>query len=100
MKKILRLTLMLLLLVAVSSCQKSKYCRCSAVIDNEVVELGEDLFIIEHGNCSDKAKEIIGWGTVTCVEEQVEGEQSFWDRIFEFFNHSNNNNNNHNNNKP
>ncbi|MCR5013431.1 MAG: hypothetical protein K6A28_01505 [Bacteroidales bacterium] len=98
MIRILRLSVLLLALVAVSSCTKTKYCQCSAFIDNVDVPLGEDYYIIEHGTCNDKAKEIVGWGSVTCVEVELEDEEHWWDFIFP--NHNNNNNNNNNNNKP
>ena len=94
MKKRFLLLSLSLMLLAFSSCQKTKYCQCYAFIDNEDIPLGEDYYTLEHGTCNDKAKEIVGWGNVTCREVEVEEEGNwFWD----LFNQSNNNNHNNNN---
>ena len=74
MKRFLIVLAVALLALTVSSCQKVKYCQCSAFIDNEDVPLGDDYYMVENGTCNDKAKEIVGWGTVTCKEVQVEDE--------------------------
>lgn len=101
MKKISILISLALILLFVTSCHKSKYCQCTTVCTNqegveEVVELGEDYYIIETGTCSDKAKEIVGWGQVTCTEVDVENEDDNW--FWNLFNHNSNNNHNNNNN--
>lgn len=71
-----------LLLLAATSCTKVKYCQCFAYIDNEDVMLGEDYYMMEHGTCNDKAKEIVGWGQVTCKEVDMEEDESWWEQIF------------------
>lgn len=96
MKRFLILTLLSLLLLGASSCKKTKYCQCFAFIDNEDIELGDDYYIIEEGTCNDKAKEIVGWGNVTCKEVDVEDDDEgwFWG-LFSKKKNNNNNNNNH-----
>ena len=99
MKKCL-VILFALVLVGFTSCHKTRYCKCTTIIDEEVVELGDGstngFFVIEDGreSCAEKAKDIDGWGHVTCTEyseEEVTGqEHHWWDDIF------GNNNNNHN----
>lgn len=87
-------------LLAFSSCHKTRYCKCTTVINEEVVELGDEKesYIIEDGreSCADKSKEIQGWGHVTCTEisqyEATGVEHHWWDDIF-----GNNNNNGNNN---
>ena len=65
MKKLL-IVLLALMVVALSSCKKTRYCRCTTIQNEEVVNLGEDYYTIEDGSsCSDKSKEIVGWGQVT-----------------------------------
>lgn len=121
-------TALLVLLLGLGSCQKNKYCQCYAFVDGEDISLGEDLdvgnmteeqieawdaksnynlFIIEEGNCSDKAREISGWGQVTCKEVDPKEPEGSWfermyDKLFGGHNNNNNNNNNHsgNNGKP
>ena len=87
MKRFLMIAALSVLLIGLGSCQKNKYCQCYAYVEGEDISLGEDLdvgamteeqieawdsrdnynlYIIEHGNCSDKAREITGWGQVTC----------------------------------
>jgi len=83
------------------SCQKHKYCQCYAYIDGEDVPLGEDIdlsnyvadsiealnqkynvYIVEHGSCNDKAKEIVGWGQVKCVEVSPKYDSSWLTDLF------------------
>ena len=71
-----------LLLLACASCTKAKYCQCFAYIDNEDVLLGDDYYMMEHGTCNDKAKEIVGWGQVTCKEVDVEEDESWFEHLF------------------
>ena len=108
MKKYL-IILFVFMLVTFSSCHKTRYCKCTTIINEEVVELGDDSFnrfyVIEDGrmSCAEKAKDIDGWGHVTCTEyseEEVTGEEHhWWDDLFG--NHNNNNNHNGNGNgKP
>lgn len=101
MKKYL-IILLALALVGLSSCHKTRYCKCTTIINEEVVEVGQpdEYYLIEDGreSCAEKAKDIDGWGHVTCTEyseEEVTGEEHhWWDDIF-------GNNNNHNGNgKP
>ena len=44
--------------------------------------MGEDYYTIEDGSsCSDRSKEIVGWGQVICTEvseSEVTGEESHW----------------------
>ena len=82
MKKCL-IILAVIALVSFSSCKKTRYCKCTCIIDEEVTELGEDYYLIEDGRetCAEKAKELIGWGQVTCTEyseSEVTGEESNW----------------------
>jgi hypothetical protein len=51
------------------------------------VELGEDFYVIEDGSrCSDRAKEIVGWGQVICTEvskaEATGEENKWWEDLF------------------
>lgn len=96
MKKLLIIMAFVFCGLALASCQKVKYCQCSAFIDNEDVALGEDYYMIEHGTCNDKAKEIVGWGTVTCKQVDVEEDGNWFTNLFNHNNHNNNNNNNQN----
>lgn len=82
-----------LAIVALPSCKKTRYCRCTTIQNDEVVNLGEDYYTIEDGSsCNDRSKEIVGWGQVICTEvseAEVTGEEShWWDFLF-----GNNNNN-------
>lgn len=81
MKKFL-MAIALVFVVAFSSCNKTRYCRCSVIIDDEAVELGEEYYmILDRSSCDERAKEIEGWGRVTCVEvseEEVTGEVHHW----------------------
>lgn len=93
MKKGLFIIALLSLTLVFSSCQKTKYCQCFAVVENEDVQLGDDYYMVEHGTCNDKAKEIVGWGQVTCKEVSLEEEEGSWfERLFnQIFNHNSNN---------
>ena len=122
MRKCLFLLAVLVLTLGVVSCQKNTYCQCFAINDdNEDISLGEDVdiesmteetlltliqndnfkenvYVIEEGTCSDKAKEITGWGQVTCKEVDPKDPEGTWyERIFnKLFGGGNNNNNNNN----
>lgn len=113
MKKIVFLVLAALLIVGFSSCHKHRYCQCYAYVDGEDIPLGEDVnitemtaaaldsldstynvYIIESGTCNDKAKEIVGWGQVTCREVSPKYDSSWFTELF------NKNKTNNNNSKP
>ncbi len=84
-KYIILLTAMLLL--CATSCKKTRYCRCTTIQNDEVVNLGEDFYTIEDGSsCSDRAKEIVGWGQVICTEvskaEATGEENKWWENLF------------------
>ena len=86
MKKLLFVILALAILV-LPSCKKTRYCRCTTVQNDEVIELGDDFFTIEYGSsCSDRAREIEGWGQVVCTEvstEEATGEDNkWWENLF------------------
>ena len=86
MKKYLIIAAALLALTT-TSCKKTKYCKCTTIQNNEVVELGEDYYTIEDGSsCSDRSKEIVGWGQVICTqvsEYEVTGEKpKWWENLF------------------
>ena len=126
MKKSVLLIALSLLVLAFTSCQKYKYCQRYAVVDGEDLGMGEDLevaamteeqlaalntnndnlYVMEHGTCNDKAKEFSGWGQVTCREVDPKDPDGTWyerlfDNLFGGSNHNNNNNNNNGNNgKP
>ena len=82
MKKVLFVLATALLLLTANSCTKPKYCQCFAFVDNEDVMLGEDYYMMEHGTCNDKAKEIVGWGQVTCKEVQLEEDESWFEHLW------------------
>ena len=122
MKRIFVLTAMFILALGLNSCQKYKYCQCYAFVDGEDIALGEDfdvtsmteeqilalntsndnVYIMEHGTCNDKAREFTGWGQVTCREvDPKEPDGTWFERLYEKLlggSHNNNNNNNNNNN--
>lgn len=125
MKKSIVIIALSLLTLAFASCQKYKYCQCYAVVDGEDIGMGEDLevtvlteeqiaalntnndnlYVMEHGTCNDKAKEFTGWGQVTCREVDPKDPDGTWyERIFNqlFGGGTNNNSNNNsgNNGKP
>ena len=129
MKRILIIMALACLLVGFDSCQKNRYCQCYAYVDGEDIPMGEDdldfsamteeqiqaleaiykynMYIMEEGNCNDKAREFSGWGQVACKEvDPKDPDGSWFERIYNklFGNHNNNNNNNNNNinngNKP
>ena len=93
--------LLAMALVGLSSCHKTRYCKCTTIINEEVVEVGQpdEYYLIEDGreSCAEKSKEIQGWGQVTCnevSESEVTGvEHHWWDDIFGNSNNHNNNNN-------
>ena len=61
MKKCLIIAVAVLVLV-MPSCKKTRYCKCTSIQNEEVVELGQDYYTIEDGSsCVDKSKEIVGW---------------------------------------
>ncbi len=76
-----------LILLCTASCKKTRYCRCTTIQNDEVVNLGEDFYTIEDGSsCSDRAKEIVGWGQVICTEvskyEATGEENKWWENLF------------------
>jgi hypothetical protein len=81
MKKLV-IILAALTLLFTASCKKTRYCRCTTIQNDEVVNLGEDFYVIEDGSsCSDRAKEIVGWGQVICTEvskQEATGEENKW----------------------
>ena len=86
MKKAL-FVILALAIVVLPSCKKTRYCRCTTIQNEEVVNLGEEYYTIEdNSSCADKSKEIEGWGQVICYEVseyEVTGENpSWWDELF------------------
>ena len=86
MKKCLIIAIALMVL-ALPSCKKTRYCRCTTIQNDEVVELGSDFYTIQDGSsCADRAKEIVGWGPVLCSEVseyEATGENpSWWEEWF------------------
>lgn len=76
-----------LMVLALPSCKKTRYCRCTTIQAGEVVNLSDDYYTIEDGSsCNDKSKEIAGWGQVICTEvseSEVTGkEPSWWENLF------------------
>ena len=93
-------TLAIIVTVGFNSCQKNTYCQCYATIDGESFPMGSEdlnienmteeqiealqtkyqnnLSIMEDGDCNDKAKEIVGWGQVTCKEVSLEEDEGNW----------------------
>lgn len=76
------LIIAVLLLFCTTSCNKTRYCRCTTIQNEEVYNLGEDYYTIEDGSsCADRAKEILGWGQVICTEvskAEATGEEDKW----------------------
>lgn len=77
----------LFLVLCTASCKKTRYCRCVATQETEVVELGDEFYVIlDHSSCSDKAKEFSGWNQVVCTEvskEEATGEENkWWENLF------------------
>ena len=72
-------------------CLRAKRRAIAVAIQNEeVVNLGEDYYTTEDGSsCSDKSKEIVGWGQVICTEVseyEVTGENpSWWENLINNF---------------
>jgi len=86
MKKVLFVILALSVII-LPSCKKTRYCRCTAIINEEVVNLSEEYFTIEdNSSCSDKSKEVDGWPQVICYEVseyEVTGEKpKWWEDLF------------------
>lgn len=84
--KLLIMAVMMLVLTAVS-CKKTRYCRCTTIQNEEVVDLGDDFYTIMDGSsCDDRAKEIVGWGQVICTEvskaEATGEENKWWENLF------------------
>ena len=76
-----------LLLLGATSCKKTRYCRCTTIQNEEVVNLGEDFYVIEdRSSCADRAREIVGWGQVICTEvskaEATGEENKWWEDLF------------------
>ena len=76
-----------LMVLALPACKKTRYCKCTTIQNGEVYDLGEDYYTIEDGSsCSDRSKEIVGWGQVICTEvseEEVTGEKpNWWENLF------------------
>lgn len=94
MKRLL-IVILVLSIVVLPSCKKTRYCKCTTIQNEEVVDLGEDYYTIEDGSsCSDKSKEIVGWGQVICnevSEYEVTGEKpTWWENLFGGGNNNNN----------
>lgn len=113
MKRFLIIVALALLAVGGNSCKKNVYCHCYATIDEEVVSLGDDidisnlteeqieelssryqynLYIMEEGTCNDKAKEITGWGQVTCKEAESKDDDT-WEWLLGLFSKNKNSKN-------
>ena len=111
MKKLLLFALLAVMLIGFDSCKKQRFCQCYAVVDGKDVSLGEDVelsqmtaatidsldsrynvYIIETGTCNDKAKEIVGWGQVTCREVSPKADTSWLSNLFNRNKNKNNNN--------
>ena len=87
MKKTVLFVMLALLVLSFASCKKVRYCKCTTIQNDEVVDLGDDYYYIEDGSlCSDRAKEIVGWGQVICSEiskEEATGEENkWWENLF------------------
>ena len=98
MKKFL-IVILALAIVVLPSCRKTRYCKCTTIQNQEVVDLGEDYYSIEDDTpCFEKSKEIVGWGQVICTEVseyEVTGEEHhWWNDIFGGGNNNNNGGNN------
>ena len=78
--------LLCLLLLAATSCKKTRYCRCTMIQNEEVIELGDEYYILESGTCKEKAKEISGRPQVVCSEvskyEATGEENKWWEDLF------------------
>lgn len=86
MKKVLLIAIAVAVL-SLPSCKKQRYCRCTTIQNEEVVELGEDFYYIEDGSsCTDRSREIEGWGQVICTEiskyEATGEENKWWEDLF------------------
>lgn len=83
-----------LTILVLPSCKKTRYCRCTSIENEEVVNLGEDYYTIEDGStCADKSREFAGWTQVICMEVseyEVTGEHpSWWEELFGLNNNNN-----------
>ncbi len=81
MKKVF-LIIIIITMISTTACNRPRYCKCAAVINDEYVELSDDYYmILDHSTCDDKAKEIEGWPNVKCTsvsEEEVTGVPRPW----------------------
>jgi len=98
MKKFL-IVILAVAIVVMPSCQKTRYCKCTTIQNQEVVDLGEDYYSIEDdAPCFEKSQEIVGWGQVICTEvseyEATGQEHHWWNDIFGGGNNNNNGGNN------
>lgn len=87
MKKVVLSLVIALLALSFASCKKARYCKCTTIQNEQVVDLGEEYYYIEdNSTCSDRAKEICGWGQVVCTEiskkEATGEENSWWENLF------------------
>ena len=118
MKRLLLVSLLLLLGLGLGSCQKSRYCQCYAIIDNQTVPFGDEidvesytasqldkmeqrykynLFVIERNrSCKEKENEILGWGEVRCEEADPKMDDSWFHNLFNHNQNSNTNSNSNN----
>lgn len=80
------LLLSCLLLLGATSCKKTRYCRCTMIQNEEVIELGDEFYVLESGTCKDKSKEISGRPQVVCSEvskyEATGEEDKWWENLF------------------
>lgn len=112
MRKLLVVTLLILVGLGFESCHKSKYCQCYAIIGDETVPFGDDLnveeytttqldslptrykynlFVIDHQrSCDDKEKEFSGWGQVVCEEVDPKVDYNWLTSLFKRDNNNNN----------
>ena len=119
MKRLLIVSLLLVLGLGLGSCQKSRYCQCYAIVEGETtVSFGEELsigdltasqldslpqryrynlFVVDRDrSCQEKENEILGWGEVRCEEAVPKRDDSWFHNLFN--RNKNNNNSSHSNN--
>lgn len=116
MKRLLIVSMLVLLVVGLGSCRKSRYCQCYAIVEDETVGFGEELsvedltanqldslpqryrynlFVIDRDrSCDEKENEILGWGQVVCEEADPKRDDSWFHNLFNRDKNKNNNNNN------
>ena len=87
MKKTVLMIALAVLALSVASCKKVRYCKCTSIQNDEVIDLGEDYYYIEDGStCTDRSREIQGWGQVVCREiskyEATGEENKWWENLF------------------